>query len=171
MPYANLGIVNSWGWELGVKWNDKIGDNFRYWASVNLSHNQNEIIEKKEAPLNNEYQYEKGHRLGSRYMYQFFRYYDSDTPRLYQEAFGQPYHEQLVELKDGEAVFVDLDGDGNTEGSLLGGKTGFTDEAGFALETIYKYNKKNYICITTKSTSDFNSVADNLAIYENYIKK
>ena len=67
--------------------------------------------------------------------------------------------------------FVDLDGDGNAEGSLLGGKTGFTDEAGFALETIYKYNKKNYICITTKSTSDFNSVADNLAIYENYIKK
>lgn len=25
VPYANLGEVNSWGWELSLKWNDKIG--------------------------------------------------------------------------------------------------------------------------------------------------
>ena len=36
VPYANLGEVNSWGWELSLKWNDKIGKNFRYWANVNL---------------------------------------------------------------------------------------------------------------------------------------
>ena len=49
-PYSNLGSVDSWGWELSLKWNDKIGDNFRYWAGINLSYNQNEILEKKEAP-------------------------------------------------------------------------------------------------------------------------
>lgn len=112
VPYANLGVVNSWGWELSAKWNDKIGDHFRYWLVANLSHNQNKIIERKEAPLANDYQYQKNHRIGSRYMYQFFRFYDADTPRLYQEKFGQPFPTQLVELKDGDAVFVDLNGDG-----------------------------------------------------------
>ena len=36
-----------WGWELFLNWNDKIGDNFRYWATFNLSYNQNEILEDK----------------------------------------------------------------------------------------------------------------------------
>ena len=142
VPYANLGVVNSWGWELGVKWNDKIGDNFRYWASLNLSHNQNEVIEKKEAPLNNEYQYEKGHRLGSRYMYQFFRFYDSDTPRLYEETFGKPYPQQLVDLEDGDAVFVDLDGDGKITPNDMTRNLGYTDDpeyiAGLNMGCSYK---------------------------------
>ncbi len=112
IPYANLGVVDSWGWELSLKWQDKIGKQFRYWVNMNLSYNQNEIKEKKEAPLNNDYQYEKGHRIGSRYQYQFFRFYDADTPRLYEETFGRPFPKQLVDLQDGDAVFVDLDGNG-----------------------------------------------------------
>ncbi len=112
VPYANLGIVDSWGYELSFKWNDQINRDFRYWLGVNLSYNQNEIKEMKEAPYTNEFQYQKGHRIGARYMYKFFRFYDADTPRLYEEAFGQPFPTQLVELKDGDAVFVDLDGDG-----------------------------------------------------------
>ena len=142
VPYANLGIVNSWGWELSLKWNDKIGKDFRYWVNVNLSHNQNEIVEMKEAPLNNDYQYQKGHRLGSRYMYQFFRFYDSDTPRLYQEAFGQSFPEQLVELKDGDAVFVDLDGDGKITPNDKTRDLGYTNDpeyiAGLNLGLNYK---------------------------------
>ena len=35
-PFANLGSVDSWGWELSFKWNDKIGENFRYWAGIKL---------------------------------------------------------------------------------------------------------------------------------------
>ena len=130
-PYANMGIVDSWGWELSLKWNDKIGSDFRYWATVNISHNQNEIIEKKEAPLNNEYQYEKGHRIGSRYMYQFFRYYDADTPRLYEETFGKPFPKQLVDLVDGDAVFVDLDGNGYIDGNDKTRDLGYTDDPEF----------------------------------------
>ena len=130
-PYANMGIVDSWGWELSLKWNDKIGSDFRYWATVNISHNQNEIIEKKEAPLNNEYQYEKGHRIGSRYMYKFFRFYDADTPRLYEETFGQPFPKQLVDLQDGDAVFVDLDGYGYIDGNDKTRDLGYTDDPEF----------------------------------------
>lgn len=142
VPYANLGVVDSWGWEVGIKWNDKIGDNFRYWASLNLSHNQNEVKEKKEAPLNNAYQYEKGHRLGARYMYEFFRFYDADTPRLYEETYGKPYPQQLVDLKDGDAVFVDLDGDGKITPNDKTRSLGYTDDpeyiAGLNLGCSYK---------------------------------
>ena len=130
-PYSNLGVVDSWGWELSLKWNDKIGKDFRYWATVNISHNQNKIIEKKEAPLNNDYQYEKGHRIGSRYMYQFFRFYDADTPRLYEETFGQPFPKQLVDLKDGDAVFVDLDGNGYIDENDKTRDLGYTDDPEF----------------------------------------
>ena len=127
-PYANLGVVDSWGWEVSLNWNHKVNDNFRYWATLNLSHNQNEIIEKKEAPYTNDYQYEKGHRIGSRYMYKFFRFYDEDTPRLYEETFGQPYPQQLVELKDGDAVFVDLDGNGIINEDDKTRDLGYTDD-------------------------------------------
>lgn len=127
-PYANLGRVNSWGWELSLKWNDRIGDNFRYWAGLNLSYNQNKIIEKKEAPLDNEYQYEKGHRIGARRLYQFFRYYDEDTPALYEQTFGKPYPTQLVDVKPGDCVYVDLDGNGFIDTNDMTRELGFTDD-------------------------------------------
>lgn len=128
VPYANLGVVDSWGWELSLKWNDNIGKDFRYWVSVNVSYNQNEIKEKKEAPLKNDYQYEKGHRIGARYMYQFFRFYDEDTPRLYEETFGEPFPKQLVDLKDGDAVFVDLDHNGIIDDNDKTRAIGYTDD-------------------------------------------
>jgi len=127
-PYANLGVVDSWGWEVSLNWNHKVNDNFRYWTTLNLSHNQNEIIEKKESPYTNAYQYEKGHRIGARYMYKFFRFYDEDTPRLYEEKFGQPFPKQLVNLKDGDAVFVDLDGNGVINEDDKTRELGYTDD-------------------------------------------
>ncbi len=143
-PYSNLGVVNSWGWELSLKWNDKIGKDFRYWATLNLSHNQNKIIEKKEAPLNNEYQYEKGHRIGSRYMYQFFRFYDADTPRLYEETFGEPFPQQLVELQDGDAVFVDLDHNGYIDGNDKTRNLGYTDDPEYMAGLNAGFEWKNF---------------------------
>lgn len=97
IPYANLGEVNSWGHEISLKWNDRIGRDFRYWIGANLSYNQNKIIEKREAPQLNDYQYQKGHRIGSRLMYQFYRFYDADTPALYEQEFGEPFPQQLVQ--------------------------------------------------------------------------
>lgn len=128
VPYANLGIVDSHGWETSLKWRDRIGSDFTYWANLNVSYNQNTVVERKEAPYNNDYQYEKGNRIGSRYMYQFFRFYDADTPRLYEETFGKPFPEQLVEMKDGDAVFVDLDGNGYIDGNDRTRRLGFTDD-------------------------------------------
>lgn len=133
VPYANLGIVDSWGWEASLKWRDRVGKDFTYWFNANLSHNQNSVVEKKEAPYTNAYQYEKGNRIGSRYMYKFFRFYDADTPRLYEETFGEPYPTQLQELKDGDAVFVDLDGNGVINGDDMTRQLGYTDDPQYVL--------------------------------------
>ncbi|MGM9781296.1 MAG: SusC/RagA family TonB-linked outer membrane protein [Candidatus Cryptobacteroides sp.] len=143
VPYANLGIVDSWGWEASLKWRDRIGKNFNYWANVNLSHNNNRIVERKEAPYTNEYQYQKGHRIGSRYMYQFFRYYDADTPRLYEETFGEPFPKQLVDLKDGDAVFVDLDHNGYIDGNDMTRDLGFTDDPQYVIGLNSGFSWKN----------------------------
>ena len=144
VPYANLGKVDSWGWEVQLKWNDRIGSDFRYNMNLNLSYNQNKIIERKEAPLNNEYQYQKGHRIGARSQYQFFRYYDADTPRLYQETFGKPFPQQLVELKDGDAVFVDLDGNGYIDANDMTRELGFTDDPRYVLGFNGGFNWKKW---------------------------
>lgn len=144
VPYANLGIVDSNGWEASLKWKDRIGSDFNYWANLNISHNDNTIIEKKETPYTNDFQYEKGNRIGARYMYQFFRYYDADTPRLYEETFGQPFPEQLVELKDGDAVFVDLDGDGKITGNDMTRQLGYTDDPQYVLGLNAGFSWKNF---------------------------
>lgn len=129
VPYANLGIVDSDGWESSVKWSDRFSkSSISYWLQFNFSSNNNVIVEMKEAPKNNDFQYLKGHRIGSRSLYQFFRYYDSDTPRLYEETFGKPYPTQLVELKDGDAVFVDLDGNGVVDANDMTRDLGYTDD-------------------------------------------
>lgn len=81
--------MRSWGWEITLKWNDQIGDNFRYNVGLNLMYNQNRVVERKEAPQNEEYMYQKGRRLGSRSQYKFFEYYNSETtPAHYKEVYG-----------------------------------------------------------------------------------
>ena len=67
--------------------------------------------------------------------------------------------------------YVDVDGDNSGDGSIKGGKTGFTDEAGFSLETFYEYDGKTYIAVNCKSMTNISSIEDNIAIYENYVPK
>ncbi len=154
-PYSNLGSVDSWGWELSLKWNDKIGDNFRYWAGINLSYNQNEILEKKEAPQNNLYQYQKGHRIGSRSQYVFWRFYDEDTPALYEQTFNRPFptHESI--LQNGDAVYVDLNGDRKIDANDASYDYGFTDDPEYMLGINLGFSWKN-LEISTQWTGAWN---------------
>ena len=67
--------------------------------------------------------------------------------------------------------FVDLDGDGNADGEIIGGKTGFTDEAGFCMEFIYEYEGKTYLAITCFSATQPSSTEDCIKVLENYVPK
>ena len=117
VPPANKGKMNSWGHEISIKWQDKIAQKGRYWVGVNLSYNQNKVIENKEAKKVNEYQYLKGHRLGSRSLYKFWKFYYEGCEADYEKEFGKPFPTQTLinKLNPGDCVFVDLDGDGKVD--------------------------------------------------------
>jgi len=142
-PYANFGIVDSHGWEVSVNWQDKIGSDFRYSVKVNLSHNQNEIIEDRQAPQKNDYMYTAGHRIGARSQYKFWKFYYEGAEADYEKEFGTPFPTQLVSnLKPGDCVYVDLDKDGKIDGNDQSRDYGYTDDpqyiAGLNLALYYK---------------------------------
>jgi D-alanyl-D-alanine carboxypeptidase (penicillin-binding protein 5/6) len=68
-----------------------------------------------------------------------------------------------------DGYFIDADQDGGSDAKILGGKTGFTDEAGYTLATVVEYKGKEYISVTTKSETYFESVEDSILIFENYL--
>ena len=144
MPYTNAGETKAWGWELSLGYNDKIGKNFRFWGKLNLSYNQNEIIEMKEEPQKNDYMLAKGHRIGARSMYKFWKYYEGEqTKAEYEQTFGTPFPQQrITNLQPGDCVYVDLDGDGKIAPNDMTRDNGYTDDpeymAGLTLGFNYK---------------------------------
>lgn len=56
-------------------------------------------------------------------------------------------------------------------GEIVGGKTGFTDEAKYTLATKLEYEDKEYICVTAKSDGEFAAVEDTILVYEKYISR
>ena len=144
MPYTNAGETKSWGWELSLGYNDKIGKDFRFWGKLNLSYNQNEIVEMKEEPKKNEYMMARGHRIGARSMYKFWKYYEGEQTKVeYEKTFGQPFPAQLKDyLMPGDCVYIDLDGDGKIDPNDKTRDNGYTDDpeymAGLTLGFNYK---------------------------------
>jgi len=41
---TNIGEMNSWGWELGITWRDKIGKDFKYRVGLNTGYHDNEVL-------------------------------------------------------------------------------------------------------------------------------
>ena len=142
-PYTNFGIVDSQGWEVSVNWQDKIGKDLRYSVKLNVSHNQNEIIEDRQSPQENDYMYTAGRRIGSRLQYKFWKYYYQGAEADYEKEFGSPFPTQLVPtLYPGDPVFVDLDKNGEINANDQSRDYGYTDDpqyiAGLNLALYYK---------------------------------
>jgi len=141
-PYTNFGIVDSQGWEVSVNWQDKIGKDLRYSVKLNVSHNQNEIIEDRQAPQENDYMYTAGRRIGSRLQFKFWKYYYEGAEADYEKEFGSPYPTQLETLKPGDPIFVDLDKNGLIDANDQSRDYGYTDDpqyiAGLNLALYYK---------------------------------
>lgn len=56
-------------------------------------------------------------------------------------------------------------------GDIVGGKTGFTDEAKYTLATKLEYDGKEYICVTAKSDGEFAAIEDTISVYEKYVSR
>ena len=156
LPAANLGSVNSWGWELSANWKDKIKD-FSYWIGVNLSYNQNEIKEMKEEPKSYSYQEMKGHRIGSRSLYKFWKYYYTGCEEDYKKEFGQDFPTQIIsndQLKPGDCVYVDLNGDGKIDSNDASRELSHTDDPEYVLGVNLGFSWKNWD-VSTRWTGAF----------------
>lgn len=79
--------------------------------------------------MNNAYQYQKGHRIGARSMYKFWKYYYDGAEADYEKEFGSAFPKQIVKkLKPGDAVYVDLDKNGVIDANDMSRDNGYTDD-------------------------------------------
>lgn len=122
-PYINGGDIKNTGVELGLSWNDNVGD-FTYSVGVNLTHNRNKVlriangnglIEGNAGVLAQNttafYRAEEGKPLGYFYGYRtagIFQNQDQIDAYV-SEATGEPI---MPAAKPGDVIFVDTDGDG-----------------------------------------------------------
>ncbi len=72
-----------------------------------------------------------------------------------------------------QGFFIDKNGNGanDDKARVLGGKTGFTDEAGSTIATICedKETEHLYVCVLAKCKSTEQSVSETMAMYEKYL--
>ena len=109
--YVNEGRVKNHGYELTLKWSDKIGD-VRYTISPSIAFARNKVIEMLEVPPLYDYLSQTGLPVGQRFGYDLFEFYQEGTEERYKATYGVDMPTQLVDLKYGDCVFVDLNGDG-----------------------------------------------------------
>lgn len=133
-PMANLGAVDSWGSEISLKWNDRLNDNFRYWVGMNLSYNQNKVVEKKEVQEAHDYMMQKNHRIGSRLLLDFWKFYYEGIESDYEKTFGSPFPTHQEVLQPGDCVYVDLNKDGVIDASDYSRNLGiYTDDPEYTI--------------------------------------
>ena len=155
LPAANLGEVDSWGYELSLKWNDKIGKNVTYWIEGNLSYNQNEIKELYEAPQNYSWMEQKGHRIGSRLIRKFWGFYEKDSDEKYFAEFGEHIPDHKQTLQYGDAIYVDLDKDGVIDANDQSYELGHTDDPEYVIGVNLGFRWKN-LEVSTQWTGAWN---------------
>ena len=112
LPVLNSGIVENKGYELTVTWDDKIGEDIRYWVNPNISFAKNKIIEQLEVRPNEDYLWRTGQAIGQPFVRKFWGFYDETANERYKAEFGTDIADHSRTLINGDAVYVDLNSDG-----------------------------------------------------------
>ena len=109
--YVNEGRVKNHVFEVTLNWEQKFGD-FRYSISPNFAYAKNQVIEMLEVKPLYDYLSRTGLPVGQRFGYDLFEFYEAGaTEERYFAKYGVEMPNQNVELKNGDAVYVDLNGD------------------------------------------------------------
>jgi len=109
--YVNEGRVKNHGFEVTLNWEQKFGD-FRYSISPNFAFARNKVIEMLEVKPMYDYLSRTGLPVGQRFGYDLFEFYQEGTEDRYYEKYGVEMPDQNIDLKYGDAIYVDLNGDG-----------------------------------------------------------
>ncbi len=112
---VNEGKVKNHGYEVSLRWTDKIGSNFLYTIAPSVTYARNEVVEMLEVKPMYDYLAHTGLPVNQRFAYDLFEYYNKDTEKHYLETYGVPMPEQNIKLKYGDAVYVDINGDGQID--------------------------------------------------------
>ena len=109
--YVNEGRVKNHGYEITLNWEDKHGD-FRYSISPSFSFARNQVIEMLEVKPMYDYLSHTGLPVGQPFAYDLFEFYQPGTEERYKAKYGVDMPDQKYDLRYGDCVFVDLNGDG-----------------------------------------------------------
>ncbi|MBQ3245762.1 MAG: TonB-dependent receptor [Bacteroidales bacterium] len=109
--YVNEGRVKNHGFEVTLNWEQKFGD-FRYSISPNFAFARNQVIEMLEVKPMYDYLSRTGLPVGQRFGYDLFEFYQEGTEDRYYEKYGVEMPDQNIDLKYGDAIYVDLNEDG-----------------------------------------------------------
>lgn len=105
VPRSNLGKVDNQGYEISLKWRDRLGNNKQnsYWVGANVSYSRNVIVYMDEIRRNYEWNNRTGHRVDQEFGLIFERLY-------HPEDFPLDLITDVV-LAPGDAKYKDLNGD------------------------------------------------------------
>lgn len=120
--WVNKGEVETNGYEVEVRFNKTFQNSLRLWANLNMTHAENEIIVKDDAPLKPAYQRAAGYAIG-----QTHSHIDKGMMQTYDDLYGSPKHNSNDNQKlPGDYYIVDFNGDGvvNQDDSAPIGYTG-----------------------------------------------
>ncbi len=107
-PTANLGRVDSKGYELELRLNYPINRDMRVWGNFNMTHATNEIKFRDDAPLLPDYLKQAGHSIG-----QTTSYVDYGTITNWDDLYGTTRWGTMNNNKlPGDYKIIDFNGDG-----------------------------------------------------------
>ncbi|WP_444104199.1 SusC/RagA family TonB-linked outer membrane protein [Bacteroides sp.] len=109
LPAVNMGKVDNQGYEVDLKWNDKIKD-FSYFINANVSYSKNKIVFQDEVEPNESYMWRTGHEVGARFGYVALGFYNKDdfnADGTLKSELPQPQ----AAVYPGDVKYADLNGD------------------------------------------------------------
>jgi len=107
-PTANLGEVDTEGFEVEVRWNKAINRDWRLWGNFFYTRATSKIIEADDPIFKPEYQKSANKAIGQHHSYVDYGYYNT-----WDELYGSTGHDALNETRiPGNYIILDYDADG-----------------------------------------------------------
>lgn len=109
LPVVNMGKVDNKGYEIDLKWSDKIKE-VSYFINANVSYSKNKIVYQDEVEPNEPYQWRTGQPVGARFGYVALGFYTKDDfneDGTVKDHLPQP----SAKVYPGDTKYADLNGD------------------------------------------------------------
>lgn len=113
LPTANIGKVDNKGYEISLKWEDRLNSDFRYNIGINLSYAKNTIVFMDEIQYPYPYMQRTGKPVGQNFGLKYDGFFTEEEAANYAAEKGNtiPDHGSGFVPKPGDVKYEDLNGD------------------------------------------------------------